>query len=167
MWKRVLAILFGAELALSLGPRRWERQRMYRLARQRALETGKPLIIVGAPRGGFITRLMPTYGCGDLCIDLVGCPSCSNQVAEGIETAMETYPSDSAVIAVMCTLEYVKNIQGAEAEIQRVAGPNLFVARVEPWSLTAFFYPGARHRLMNAPEGDGKALEYKTLPWRT
>ena len=164
---KVVLALCGAEAALSFGPRRWERQRVYENAHQRAMETGKPLVIVGAPRAGFVTRLLPTYGCGDLCIDLAGCPTCPEQIQADVGTALQAYADDSAVVCVICTLEYVDEIDTAKSELYRVAGPDLFVSRVEPWSLTAFVYPGAKHRLLSAPQGTGEALLSKPLPWRS
>ncbi len=48
------------------------------------------------------------------------------------------------MVFVSCVLEYVQNFPGAVAELQRVSGGHLYVVRVEPWTLTAYFYPGAR-----------------------
>jgi hypothetical protein len=163
---KALLVLCGAEAALAFGPRRLHRQRVYRAAHRRSQETGKPLIVVGAPRAGFVTWLLPTYGCGDLCIDLFGCPTCPEQVKADLAHALRLYPSDSAVVCVVCTLEYVEGIEEAKAQLNRVAGRDLFVARVEPWSLTAFLYPGAQQRLLSVPRGDGRPLRHKRLPWK-
>ena len=162
---KLVLVLCGAEAALSFGPRRWERQRVYTAAQRRAEETGKPLVVVGAPRAGFVTRLLPTYGCGDLCIDLAGCPTCPEHIQADVAAALQSYPADSAVVCVVCTLEYVEGIEAAKSELYRVAGRDLFVSRVEPWSLTALVYPGAKHRLLSAPQGTGEALLSKPLPW--
>ena len=163
---KAILVLCGAEAALAFGPRRWERQRVYKAAHRRSQEPGKPLVVVGAPRAGFVTRLLPTYGCGDLCIDLAGCPSCPEQMQGDLATDLRQQPSNSAVVCVICTLEYVDNIEAAKAQLNRVAGRDLFVSRVEPWSLTAFAYPGAKQRLLSAPQGDGKPLRHKSLPWK-
>jgi hypothetical protein len=163
--KTALAVL-GAEVALSVGPRRWQRQRIYRAAQDRADETGKPLVIIGAPRAGLVTRLLPTYGCGDLCVDLNGCSTCAAQRKGDVAVVLADFANDSAVVCVICTLEYVEDIDGAMAALTRVAGGNLFVARVEPWSLTAFVCPGAQRRLTAVPEGDGGQLTYKPLLWQ-
>ncbi|MCH7706785.1 MAG: class I SAM-dependent methyltransferase, partial [Chloroflexi bacterium] len=49
-------------------------------------------------------------------------------------------------------------------ELIRVSGGDLFVVGVEPWTLTAWFYPGARRRLYNTPPADNE-LTWKPLPW--
>jgi hypothetical protein len=53
---------------------------------------------------------------------------------------------DSAVVFVSCVLEYVSDPEAALRELDRMAGSpgNLFLVFVEPWSLTAALYPGAR-----------------------
>ena len=54
--------------------------------------------------------------------------------------------NDSAVVFVSCVLEYVSDPEAALQELKRIAGSsaNLFVVFVEPWTLTAALYPGAR-----------------------
>ncbi|PCC74683.1 hypothetical protein NAEX_07780 [Nannocystis exedens] len=37
---------------------------------------GRRLVVIGDPDAGMHTRLMRAYGCGDLCIDMNGCPRC-------------------------------------------------------------------------------------------
>jgi len=55
---------------------------------------------------------------------------------------------NSAVVFVSCVLEYVTDIKAALREISRIAGSadNVFVVTVQPWTLTARLYPGARWR---------------------
>ena len=55
---------------------------------------------------------------------------------------------DSAVVFVSCVLEYVTDLDAALREIARIAGSadNVFVVTVQPWTLTARLYPGARWR---------------------
>jgi hypothetical protein len=54
--------------------------------------------------------------------------------------------NDSAVVFVSCVLEYVSDPEAALYELRRIAGSpeNLFLVFVEPWTLTAALYPGAR-----------------------
>jgi hypothetical protein len=124
----------------------WARRRNQRttvyaqaLARSRAL--GRPLLVIGAPDGGVTSG----YGCGDLTIDLQpsSCP-CSLQADI---TKRLPFADDSAVVYVACVLEYVSDFQAALSELQRVAGQELYVVRVEPWTATAYLYPGARRTL--------------------
>jgi hypothetical protein len=103
--------------------------------------------VVGDPDAGAHTRIIRAYGCGDLCVDLTGCPLCPvTRTADITKGPIAGLANDSAVVFVSCVLEYVSDPQAALYELQRIAGSpaNLFLVFVEPWSLTAALYPGAR-----------------------
>ena len=156
--------LVAGELLDTFTRRRWQRQAGYRKAEARARETGKPFVVVGAPRAGWATRIVPTYGCGDLCIDMNGCPSC--QVARRVDiTDMAEFEDDSAVLFVSCVMEYVLDPAKAAQELQRVAGKDLFVFRLPSWT-TAHITWNSHQRILAAPMGDGVALRWKRVPWR-
>lgn len=152
------AAYFGAEAVDALLLRRSERQRVYRAALLRAIELGKPVMVVGAPRGGFVNHVVGTdYGCGDVCVDLVGCAPCAKHIEGRLEDVLPQMPAASHVIFVSCTLEYVDDLPKCIAELQRVAVPGgLFVVRVRPGSSTFWLWPGAKWVLLSAPPG----------PWR-
>jgi SAM-dependent methyltransferase len=57
------------------------------------------------------------------------------------------FADDSAVVFVSCVLEYVSDLAPAVTELARVSGGHLYVVRVEPWTLTAYAYPGARRTI--------------------
>lgn len=144
------------ELALALGPRRENRRRIFQKAVLRAQVKGKPLLVIGGPRAGFINQVIgQDYGCGTVCIDLEGCIGCKNGIETRAEDFLVNLPDDSFVVYVSCTLEYVDDIELVSGELFRVSGDDLFVVPVEPKSLTAFFYPGAKRRVIRAPEGNG------------
>ena len=141
--------LGGALLAEGgMALRRFEhRRRAFAAAARRAAELGRPLVVVGDPDAGAHTRLMRAYDCGDLCIDLHGCPRCQvMQAADLTQGPIEGVADDSTVVYVSCVLEYVSDPEAALRELQRMAGSpdNLFLVFVEPWTLTAALYPGAR-----------------------
>ena len=160
-----VALSACVELAVSLGPRRWTRQRLWREARVRGLELDRPLVVIGAPGGGVINRIVGRdYGCGNLAIDIQP-THCRREMQMRAEDALPQLPRDCAVIYISCTLEYVDDVELVMAECRRIAGPHIFVADVEPWSLTAWFYPGAKRRVFVSPKGDGAPLIYKPLPW--
>ena len=52
------------------------RRRAFDSAARRAALLQRPLIVVGDPDAGAHTRIIRAYGCGDLCVDLTGCPLC-------------------------------------------------------------------------------------------
>lgn len=85
------------------------------------------------------------YGCGDFTVDLA--PSrCPNSIQADI-TKKLPFNDDSVVVVVMCVLEYVSDANAALRELMRISGGNLFVVRVEPWTLTSLLYPGAKRTL--------------------
>ncbi len=100
------------------------------------------------------TRLVRAYDCGDLCIDLHGCPRCRvMQAADLTAGPVPGIVDDSAVVFVSCVLEYVSDPEAALHELRRMAGSpdNLFLVLVEPWTLTAVLYPGARWATSDPP----------------
>lgn len=138
-----LAVTEGA-----LAVQRWqERRQAYDRAARRAAELHRPLVVVGDPDAGAHTRLFRAYGCGDLCVDLNGCPLCKVvQVADLATGPVPGISDDTAVVFVSCVLEYIGDAEAAVRELQRMAGSpeNLFTVAVQPWTLTAALYPGAR-----------------------
>ncbi|MFY0533390.1 hypothetical protein [Nannocystis pusilla] len=121
----------------------------FRLAVDRAGALGRPLVVIGDPDGGMHTRLMRAYGCGDVCVDMNGCPKCPvTIVADITKGPLPGVADGSAVVFVSCVLEYVIDLQAALAEIARMAGKpeNVFLVTVQPWTLTARLYPGAHWR---------------------
>ena len=145
--------------------RRFEqRRRAFAAAARRAAELDRPLVVVGDPDAGAHTRLVRAYDCGDLCLDLHGCPRCEvMQAADLTAGPVPGIPDDSAVVYVSCVLEYVTDPEAALRELNRMAGSpdNLFLVFVEPWSLTAALYPGARWT--GGPGGDQVAMKPVTV----
>lgn len=129
----------------------WLRRRAVRGSRfadaaSAARTLDRPLVVVGAPDAG------PTggYGCGDVTIDLArsACPG----YRRADVTERLPFADDSVVVLVSCVLEYVEDLDAALAELRRISGGWLYVVRVEPWTLTAHLYPGARRTLPAALE---------------
>lgn len=138
--------------------RRRDRRDGFQEAQARAQALGVPLIVVGDPDSGFITKFFGRdYGCGDVCTDIVGCGACPQQIKGALEDVLPRLPKNSHVIYVSCTLEYVSDLPHCIRELERVAVERgLFVVRVDPTHFTTFwFYPGARWVLYEAPLGDG------------
>lgn len=89
-------------------------------------------------------------GCGDVTLD-IGSSSCPNFIRADISKRLP-FTDDSVTVFVSCVLEYVEDYPAALAELRRVAGDHLYVCRVEPWTLTAYLYPGAQ-RTLELPSG--------------
>ena len=143
-----------------------ERRRMFDAAAERARALNRPLIVVGDPDAGLHTRIERAYGCGDVCVDLTGCPLCPVARAHDLTRGPTPGVADnSAVVYVACTLEYVQDFAAAWREIQRMAGTtdNVFVVTVAPWTLTAALYPGATNKLRELPS-PGHRPDYAVSP---
>jgi hypothetical protein len=127
----------------------------YAAALARARATGRRLVVVGDPHAGMVTRALPAYGCGDVCVDLGACPACPVSEAVNLDTGRTSVPDDSAVVFVSCVLEYVSDPVAAMREIGRMAGSpdNVFLVVVQPWTLAATFYPGAQRTIARRADG--------------
>lgn len=148
---RTIARVALGGLALAEGAsalQRWRvRREVYDQAARRAAALHRPLVVVGDPDAGAHTRLYRAYGCGDLCVDINGCPLCPVvQIADIAARPVPGVAADSAVVFMSCVLEYVDDAEAAVRELLRMAGSpeNLFTVSVQPWTLTATLYPGAR-----------------------
>lgn len=160
---KIALSLAGAEVALSIFGRRRRRSALYAAASERARATGKPLLVFGDPDEGWVDpALGRSYGCGDVCTDLTGCPRCPVRLPGRAEDVFPSLPTNGYVVFASCVLEYVDDVELVAREAWRVAGGDLFVAHVEPWSVTAFLYPGAKRRIHRAPP-NGSAVVYSAL----
>lgn len=152
-----LAGIFGLNLAGAFLRVR-DRKRVFDEAARRAQALGRPLVVVGDPDGGLVTSVVRAYGCGDVCVDLSGCQMCPVARAHDLTAGPTPGVADgSAVVFVSCVLEYVSDFDRAWREVLRMAGTpdNVFVVRVEPWTLTSFTYPGALRTI--EPQDSGHA----------
>ena len=143
-----------------------ERKAAFQAAVERAAALDRRLIVIGDPDAGMHTRLMRAYGCGDVCVDLNGCPQCPvTVVADITKGPIPDVADDSAVVFVSCVLEYVSEINAALKEIARIAGSaeNVFVVTVQPWTLTARLYPGARWRGTVSSAASGQTVDMTSV----
>ena len=151
-------VFFGREANLAFNVRRRRRQTVYSHAMEHARRIGVPLLVVGDPDTGFVTRFFGRdYGCGDICTDITGCPRCPSGLKGSLEEVLARLPPQSHIIAVEYTLEYVPKLPEAIRELERVAVPGgLYVGHVEPGSLTSKYWFGSTWVVESAPPG----------PWR-
>lgn len=152
--RSVLAGIVALEGATTL--RRLQlRARAYQRAVARSRSLGLPLVVIGCPDTGVATRVSPVYGCGDLTVDLAACRSCPRAVQLDLSTQHIPLADHSAVVFESCVLEYVPDAQAAWAEIVRIARSpvDIFTARVEPHSIAAAWYPGARWMIRHGDPG--------------
>jgi hypothetical protein len=121
--------------------RRARRSAQYEAAFVRAQTLHRQLVVIGAPDGGSTGG----YGCGDVVVDLA--PSSCAVVLHNDVTKALPFATNSVVVFCSCVLEYVSDADAALREIWRISGGQAFFVGVEPWTLTAYFYPGARRTL--------------------
>lgn len=124
----------------------WLRRRslrgdVYQQALSHARALGRPLVVVGAPDGGVTAG----YGCGDVTLDI--CESSCPVHLQLDVTQPLPLPDDCCVVFVSCVLEYVDNLCAAVSELMRISGGRVHCVRVEPWTLAAYLYPGAKRTL--------------------
>lgn len=150
MRRAVAGALLGLTAAVEgvAAMRRFQaRKDTFAAAQRRAVGLGRTLVVVGDPDAGLHTRLARAYPCGDVCVDLHGCPACPVQVVADLTKDRLKFADDSVVVFASCVLEYVDDLRPAMDELMRVAGPdNLFIVTVQPWTITAALYPGATWR---------------------
>jgi hypothetical protein len=143
-----------------------ERTAAFELAMERATALGRRLVVIGDPDAGLHTRLLRAYGCGDVCVDANGCPKCPVTVVADITRGpIPDLADDSAVVFVSCVFEYVAELEAALREVSRIAGSpeNVFVVTVQPWTLTARLYPGARWRGTVSTTAGGQSVDMQRV----
>lgn len=148
-----LGFVAGSELHTAFVRRRRNRRQLFAEAQARARATGAPLLVVGDPDTGYVTKHYGRdYGCGTVCTDLTGCPSCPTGLRGRLEDVLPRLSAQSYVVFVSCTLEYVQDLPHCVRELERVAVPGgLFVVPVETPHSTFVLYPGANWVLLSAP----------------
>ena len=171
VWKSVLkwsaVIIIAREAYYAFGARRQRKRDIFNLAQYQANQTHKDLVVIGDPDGGLVNRFIGRdYDCGKLCIDATGCLQCTNHAQGRLEDILPTMPSNSAVIYVNGQLERVEDIDKVLTELQRVSGGDLYVVRIDPWTLTSLFWPNSRRQLFEAPPDDPR-VRWRPLPWRS
>ena len=122
--------------------RKIKRKVYYKKAVKRAKETNKKLLVIGDPYNGIasITTGLD-YNCGNLCIDLTGCPKCDNAIKGRLEDIIPTLNLNEYVIYISCVLEYLDNLPLVMSYLNKVNKNDLFIVNVEWYSLMAYFYP--------------------------
>lgn len=113
--------------------RMYKRTRYYNLAKNKAKESKRPLIVVGNPDSGPTNKIIGRlYDCGDYTIDING-SECPNTLQGDLVERLKKFPDNSCVIYISYVLEYLENIDDAVKEIYRVAGDssNIFIVHAQ------------------------------------
>ena len=124
--------------------------RIFAAAQRRADDTGKPLVVFGDPVAPhtFNSWFGAGYGCGDLCVDANGAPSCPPGRRERalILDWLLGQPDDSAVIFESEVLLYVpeRELRRMVDEMFRVSGGDLFSSHSNAVDVEAYAVTGER-----------------------
>ena len=130
----IILIIISLEFILGLY-RNYRRKYTYDKALRLSRKIDKPLLVIGSPKTGMMNSIYTVYGCGDECIDLIGCSSCKTSIKGDIVDVLKTKSDNSYVIFESCVLECIGNIQHrkkAQNEMKRVGGANCFNVRIAP-----------------------------------
>lgn len=121
----IVALLVFHQTIMSLYIYPARKYHLFKAASDKAISTGKPLLIVGDPYSGTVDKMYgATYSCGDICLDLTGCPKCENGLSVNLDTLYDEKDNSDSVISklraegpyvifVSHTLDYVRNLHGA------------------------------------------------------
>jgi len=113
---------------------------LYDKAKKRSNETGKPLLVIGNPESSFKNKLFGTaYGCGDVCLDIVGCGSCKTSIKSDALQYVRGLSDNSYVIFESCVLEMIPEKDLLQTEIERVSGNDTY--QVRSGGLTQYIFP--------------------------
>jgi hypothetical protein len=130
--------IVGYEIKTVYLDRPKRRKLFFDLATEKAKQTNKKLLVIGDPHTDNYAFGVD-YGCGDLCMDINNCPKCPNAVIHDINKGFSSYRSNSYVVFISCTLEYVDDIHFVHSELMRISGGDLFIVSLEPYSLKTLF----------------------------
>lgn len=122
-------------------PLRKRKTDYYKLALQRSIETGKPLMVIGDPESGaplnrhVIHNIIGTpYEYGDLCVDLTGCPKnpSKNSIKGKLEDIISSFADNSYVIFSSQLIEYIDNdlLDDVLLNLIRVSGGDIFMVNM-------------------------------------
>jgi hypothetical protein len=154
--------LLGIIEVINTNARYDERSIKFKKAQELANQLNKPLVVIGAPNTGFRTRIFgANYGCGDICIDLVGCDGCKESLSLDITKSLP-FKDNSVVVFESMVLEYVNDPKAAWNEIQRISGGNYFRVGASPQTLTSSIYPGSKQTI-NEKTGEIKSVAMEKI----
>lgn len=153
-----LFALIGVNELLHDVLRNYNRKKNYMKAVELAKEKQKKLLVIGDPHNGRASNFYgPQYMPGDVTIDLAGCEhNICNSIKRDACSVLQEMASNSCVIYVSCTLEYIPHVQETMREIRRVSGNDYVITHVHPCTLTAWCYSRNSTRVFN--------VIFKTIP---
>lgn len=136
----IVLFIYICEFIIFNPYRIYRRKSEYAKALQKSRELNRKLVVIGSPYAGYVNSIYPSYGCGDICIDLKGCGSCKNQVKGDLLDVLKTMPSNRFVIFESCVMEYINNKKEALFHMNRVSGNHYYPVRIGPTLLPSSYF---------------------------
>lgn len=136
------SLLFGVAGGVIVGEAVWglfevyEVKSLYQKAKEAAEVSGKPLLVVGRPDDGMTAIAGIPDACGDICLDVQGCPSCPVSVQASVEDLSQFGDGQFGAAFVSHVIEHVGDPEKAISELHRVAD-NVVVCFPRAWTLGA------------------------------
>ena len=130
----MIAILIFLDVWFSIW-RNHRRHEMFIQAKQQSKQTKKKILVIGDPKSGFWNKhIKKAYGCGDMCIDLLGCNGCPNSIKGDLLANLKKMRTNEYVIYESCVLEYVDQrlLNEIKKEIGRVSKGDYYEVRIKP-----------------------------------
>lgn len=119
-----------------------KRRRIFKQALSRSNETGKKLVVIGDPYNGIASMYTGAdYTCGDICVDITGCPKCPNGVKNDLESYLKTVDLNEYVVFISCVLEEILDISNILQLLKKVPKDNLYIVNVQWYNLVSYYYP--------------------------
>jgi len=150
--------------------RQYQRNYIYKIAKNVSNELKKPLVVIGDPYNGVGSNIynlfMDGYECGDETIDITGAPLCENGKKIDLLSYLKLQPSNSKILFISCVLEYVDDLDEIIEELYRVSyNNNIFIVTVNEYSLFAYIYRQQDHYSKNIIYGPPKydKIYYKKI----
>tara|TARA_Y100000034_G_scaffold136416_1_gene212760 strand:+ start:1940 stop:2440 length:501 start_codon:yes stop_codon:yes gene_type:complete len=152
--------LFGAAAAADVTATalRWrDRSRLFKRAQEVAKARGKPLLVVGRPFGwsDSTQSSLKRHGCGDVCIDITGCPECQQGHKADVSDLSRFEDNSFGAAFASCVMEHVDDLPEAWRELNRVTGGNVFVVHPQKWAPFAYHCPSHKWYI---EEVDGRRM---------
>ena len=129
--------------------RNLKKKALYRNAVEYTYEHAKKLVVVGSPNlelvdGGLISFVAentfgPSYGCGDVCVDIQGCPKCDVSYTGDILDFLRQQEPKSCVLFSTGVFEFTNNYEEIRKEVERTCVRN-FTDYYSPWNVTWYTY---------------------------
>lgn len=160
-WKKIILFVIFLLIMLSLIhglSKLSDQEDMFNLAKKRARNTGKKLLVIGDPNEGTLNGIINGYDCGDICLDIKGCRNCKHDVIiiKGrLEENLPHFRNNSVVIFESETLEYIdkQSMEYVIKELYRISNGDIFTVHAQSGNAVLVKYINFFYTIFNKFKG--------------